>query len=71
MSVLGITDACLSRASIDLLKTTLSLSIASLTDLDLSFSYMGSLGAKVIRDILEKPGTVKKMLVYPTPQFFS
>jgi len=43
MSVLGLTDAGLSKASIDLLRVTLKLSVASLTDLDLSFSFIGEL----------------------------
>jgi hypothetical protein len=55
MSVLGLTDACLSKKSIELLATTLKLSISSLTDLDLSFSFTGQLGAQLIRDGLKDP----------------
>lgn len=55
MSVLGLTDACLSKKSIESLATTLKLSISSLTDLDLSFSFTGQLGAQLIRDSLKDP----------------
>jgi len=55
MSVLGLTDACLSKKSIELLATTLKLSISSLTDLDLSFSFSGQLGAQLIRGALKDP----------------
>ena len=57
MSVLGLTDACLSRTSIDLLKTTLKISISSLTDLDLSYSFLGSYGAVMIGDGLALGGS--------------
>ena len=55
MSVLGLTDACLSKTSIDLLRVTLALGAASLTDLDLSFSFTGYSGAVLIRDALKSP----------------
>ena len=41
MSVLGLTDAALSKSSLQLLTSTLKLTVASLTELDISYSYSG------------------------------
>lgn len=41
MSVLGLTDATLSKSSLQLLTSTLKLTVASLTELDISYSYSG------------------------------
>jgi hypothetical protein len=43
MSVLGLTDAALSKTSLQLLTTTLKLTVASLTELDISYAYTGTI----------------------------
>jgi hypothetical protein len=55
MSVLGLTDAALSKSTLELLKTTLKLTVASLTELDLTYAYTGQAGASIVRDALLDP----------------
>ena len=53
--VFGLTDHHLSKQSVLLLQSTLSLSSSSLSHLDLSYSFVAYLGAKVIGEALKAP----------------
>jgi Ran GTPase-activating protein (RanGAP) involved in mRNA processing and transport len=53
--VLGITDCHMSKQSIELLADTCELLRDTLTDLDLSYSYLGLYGLKTIKQILTDP----------------
>jgi hypothetical protein len=54
LSVFGLTDAQLSKESIDLLSKTLLYTTASLTDVDLSRCYLAIPGAEMLRDALSR-----------------
>eukprot|EP01038_Epipyxis_sp_PR26KG_P010248 gene10248-13784_t len=55
LSVLGIKFCKMSKKSIQLLEVTLKICMLSLMDLDLSYSYMGYLGAQMIGRIISHP----------------
>mmetsp|Transcript_10613 Transcript_10613/g.16084 ORF Transcript_10613/g.16084 Transcript_10613/m.16084 type:complete len:900 (+) Transcript_10613:108-2807(+) len=55
MSVLGLSHAALCRESIKQLKVTLDITVGSLTDLDLSHSFIGIRGAEMIGQALMHP----------------
>lgn len=52
MSIFGLTNAMLCKESIVNMGKIFKLSIATLTDIDLSFSYMGCYGALMLEEIL-------------------
>lgn len=54
MQVFGLTHAALTKTSIKSLERILELSSSSLTDLDLSFSYIGYNGANMLQKILSR-----------------
>lgn len=55
MAVFALRNSQLSRRSVELLETTLELTSSTLTDLDLSFSYIGFIGAQVLQRTLDLP----------------
>lgn len=55
LTCLGLTHAHMCRQSISLLEKVLRLNSPTLTDLDLSYSYSGYLGALVVKSLLELP----------------
>lgn len=55
LTVLGLVNSTLSRISLKLLEDTLELATATLTDLDLSFSFIGYRGMEAIKNAMSRP----------------
>lgn len=56
LTALGLVNSTLSRISLKLLEETLDLATATLTDLDLSFSFIGYRGMDMIKNAMSSPG---------------
>ncbi len=65
LSVLGLVHSTLSRPSLKLLEETLQNSVASLTDLDLSFSLLGYKGVEVIAFLYQCKLLCKFVICFP------